>query len=90
MPTLREVDFIASRLNRARNQQVEHIALRVGCPEGKVRSWRRGTLDLADWVVVEICRELNLDDQVLDVHRQRRRQRHAQDVKAQRHQEKAA
>lgn len=89
MPTLREVDFIASRLNRARNGQVERIAAQCGVPEAKVRSWRRSTLDLADWVIVEICRALNLDDQVLDVHRQRRRRRHAQDVAAQREMEAA-
>lgn len=90
MPSLKEVDFVASRINRARNHEVERIATQVGCPEGKVRSWRRGTLDLADWVVVAIVRELNLGDQVLDVHRQRRRRRHDQDVAIQRELDTAA
>jgi len=84
MAGLKEVDYIASRINRARNFEVERIAVRVGCPEGKVRSWRHGSLDLADWVVVEICRALDLDDAVLEQHRQRRRRRHAQDVALQR------
>jgi len=81
MPGLRETDPVAYAIAHARMPDIERIATQTGCPEGKVRSWRHGTLNLADWVVNEIATVLKLNDATLDQHRQRRR-RHEDDLAA--------
>jgi hypothetical protein len=89
MPSLKEGDPVAYAIAHARMPDIERIAARTGCPEGKVRSWRHGTLGLAPWVVNEIATVLNLNGQVLEQHRQRRR-RHEDDERAARDERDAA
>lgn len=84
MTSLREGDPVAYALAHARDRDAERIAERVGVPLGKVRSWRKGTLSLALWVVKEIAAILRLDDTLLEQHHEHRRQRQDEDVAAQR------
>jgi len=90
MAGLKDGDPVAYALAHARDRDAHAIAERIGVPIGKLRAWRKGSLDLSPWVVSEIARVLELDDQTLEQHYQRRRQRHAQDVGLQRALEEAA
>jgi hypothetical protein len=82
--SLREGDPVAYALSHAREREAERIAELCGVPLGKVRSWRKGSLSLAPWVIAEIATVLKLDDTVLKQHHERRRRRQDADVKAQR------
>jgi hypothetical protein len=87
---LKEADHIAWAISRARESEAERIAELCGVPLGKVRSWRKGSLSLAPWVIAEIATVLKLDDTVLKQHHQRRRRRQDDDVKSQREMDTAA
>ena len=89
MPTLREVDPIAHALNRARDSEVARIAAEVGCSDSKVRSWRRGSLNVAPWIIDEIAKVLRLNDQVVEQHHQRRRRRQDEELNTRRELEAA-
>jgi hypothetical protein len=75
MAGLKEADYIAWRIARAREHEAKRIAAAADVPLGEVRSWRHGTYDLEDSIVVEICHALGLDAEALEQHRQRCRQR---------------
>jgi hypothetical protein len=88
--SLKEADPIAYAISRARPRDVETLAIRIGAPEGKIRSWRHDTTSLSPWVIRVIADVLRLDDTVLDQHWHCRRRRHARDAATQRELEEAA
>ena len=80
-PQFDTTDPVSRALRYARPFEVERIAIRIGTPEGKIRGWRHGSLNLAPWIIRAIADILGLDDAALEQHRECRR-RHQEDLDA--------